>query len=360
VHFSSVFEAFHTLERCILNWYNARMHKIKIITVCALLLTGSLVSACRHEAPLDRQKPTVTLDGTLQPYPTDTPTATPLPIGYHSPTPSPTVTPTATPVFYEVQQGDDMGSIGWRFNVSPDAIMTANPTVNPRAMSIGTTLIIPVTPMPEATPTETVEYSPTPRAAELLEPDCYPDALGGLWCFVLVKNDDEGALENVTGSVVLEEEAETRQEIAIMPLNLLPAGESLPLIAYFQPPVAANYIASAQIDFLLPVMPNDQRYLTIEIVEQFVSLDENGRVAQVSGKLFLPEGQPDTRYLWVNATGFDEAGRVVSVRRWDSPVQLSSGESTTFELNLYSMGGVIDYVDFLVEARSSLTPVDEE
>jgi hypothetical protein len=85
-----------------------------------------------------------------------------------------------------------MYSIGWRFNVSPYQIMTANPTVNPRAMGVGTTLLIPITPNPN--PTETPMVALTPTATPLFSarypaPDCYPDALGGLWCFVLVTND---------------------------------------------------------------------------------------------------------------------------------------------------------------------------
>jgi len=88
-------------------------------------------------------------------------------------------------------------------------------------------------------------------------PDCYPDALGGMWCFVLVKNDEAGALENVTGLIKLQQGEEIRQEIALTPLNLLPAGESLPLTAYFPPPVSEEYSISASVDFFLPVLPED-------------------------------------------------------------------------------------------------------
>jgi hypothetical protein len=344
------------------HWYNARMPKIKFIMVIGLLLIAFLFSACTPGVPTGDVVLTGTLQGTLRPYPTNSATPTPFPTGYASPTPSPTVTPTATPVFYDVLEQDDMFSIGWRFNVSPYAIMTANPTVNPYAMSVGTTLLIPVTPAPETTATSEVELSPTPtpRLNTIQTPDCYPDSFGGLWCFVLVTNDGEGALENITGIIDLQDGEEARQEIAVMPLNLLPPGESLPLIAYFQAPVSMDYRVSAQIDFFLPVMPDDQRYLSVEVLDQSLKLSRNDQVAEVTGEISLLEGEAASRYIWVNATAFDEEGHVVAVRRWDSSRQLSPGDSEPFSLFLYSMGGRIDRVDLLVEARSDQDPPAEE
>ena len=328
-----------------------------------LLLVPVLLSACAPAAPAtDPPTPSPTRDGTLRPYPTPTVTATPLPTGFLSPTPSPTVTPTPTPVYYDVREGDDMYSIGWRFRVSPAAIMTANPDVNPRAMGIGTSLLIPITPMPDLTPTPMVELSPTatPVFANIQSPDCYPDALGGLWCFVLVVNDQQEAVENVSGIVTMRNGDETRREVAIMPLNLLPAGEALPLIAYFQPPIPEAYTITARVDFLLPVMPGDQRYLPVAIEAQTISLNTDGRIAAVSGMLSLPARQPAARYVWLNATAYDEDGRVLGVRRWDSPDPLSPGGRIPFSTFLYSLGGPIDRVDLLVEAQPFIEPVEED
>ena len=335
---------------------------IKLSLGLVLVVTLLLAGCAPAVAPPDLPSPSPSPDGTLRPYPTLTATSTPLPTGFLSPTPSPTFTPTFTPVFYDVLEGDDMFSIGWRFRVSPEAIMTANPDVNPRAMGIGTSLLIPITPMPDATPTPMVELSPTatPIFANIQAPDCYPDGLGGLWCFVLVINDQAEAVENVSGVVTMRSDDETRREAAIMPLNLLPAGEALPLIAYFQPPLPENYTVTAKVDFLLPVMPDDQRYLQIDIEEQSIELRSEGRIASVSGILTLPANQPAARYVWLNATAFDEAGRVLAVRRWDSPEPLSPGESIPFSTFLYSLGGSIERVELLVEAQPFIEPAEEE
>lgn len=329
------------------------MRKIKIFTINVVLMAIFLLSACSQPSDIESALPSPTQFETLRPYPSGTATATSIPTGYSSPTPSPTMTLTPTPVYYEVQLGDDMYSIAFRYNLSPAAIMTANPTVNPRAMIVGMTLLIPVTPTVEPTQAATSESKPTLAVEEsgLVEPVCYPEALGGLWCFVPYENDSDGALENVSAIVNLIEGENTRQEIAIMPLNILPAGEVLPLIAYFDGPISPDYNVTAEMDFFLPVMPEDDRYLSVEVVNQLVNLSEDGRVAEVDVTLLLAEGQPDAAYLWVALTAFDVDGRVVGVRRWDWNEPLRAGESLDFSLNLYSLGGGIDRVEVLTEAH---------
>ena len=328
----------------------------------ALGLLIFILSACAPTAPLEMPTPSPTRDATLRPYPTPTHSATPLPTDYVTPTPSPTVTPTMTPVYYEVLEGDDFYSIGWRFNVSPQQIMTANPTVNPRAMGVGTTLLIPITPEPNPTATPLVELTPTatPFFADIQTPDCDPEALGGLLCFVLVTNDSGEPVENVTGVVSMHFGEETRRESAIMPLNLLPAGAALPLISYFQPPLPEAFTITAHVDFLLPVMADDQRYLPASIEDQTLELQSDGRLAAVSGVVSLPPDQPEARYVWVSATAFDVDGRVVAVRRWEGPEPLSGGDQLPFTLYLYSLGGSIDRVDLLVEAPAEIEPPEED
>jgi LysM repeat protein len=333
-------------------WYNAGMRNKSIFALILLIILVNALTACAQETPQTQLTATPTQAGTLRPYPSNTATNTPLPTGFTSPTPSPTITLTPTPLMYEVQTGDDMYSIAFRFRISPEALMTANPTVNPRAMSVGTNLLIPVTPMPAATQTQVMTLSPTPTMPfrTLQEPDCYPDALGGLWCFVLVINREDGALENVSGLVTLAQGEDLRQEDAIMPLNLLPAGGALPLIAYFEPPISAGYTVTTEIPFYLPVMPDDQRYLPISIAEQSVEFRQDGKVAVVTGEITGADGQSKAEYLWVHATAFDEVGHVVAARRWEAELPLTSGEPLKFSINLYSLGGPIERVDVLAEA----------
>lgn len=251
-----------------------------------------------------------------------------------------------------------MYGIAFYYGISPQALMTANPTVNPRAMGPGTTLLIPVTPGPEPTATSMMTNTPTPTQsyARLADPDCYLDATGGLWCFVLIVNDQAGALENVSGLVTLTSDEDIWQENAVMPLNLLPEGESLPLIAYFQPPVPEEYSVSAVVDFYLPVMPEDTRYFPTEILEQELDFSDDRESVRVSGGLtFTTEGR-DAEYLWLHATAFDVDGNIVAARRWEAVGPIQSGERVDFQVTLYSLGGPIDQVDLLAEAHRQPEP----
>ena len=59
-------------------------------------------------------------------------------------------------------------------------------------------------------------------------------------------------------------------------------------------------------------------------------------------------------------TAFDAEGRIVAVRRWDSPGLLSGGTELPFTLYLYSLGGPIERVDLLVEAPAQAEAPDED
>ena len=335
------------------HWYNADMRKTRSIHILITLIAVFSLAACAPGSPTAVSTNTATPAGTLRPYPSETATATQLPTGFVSPTLSPTITPTPTPVYYEVQLGDDMYSIAWRFDLSPQAIMTANPSVDPRAMIVGMSLLIPITPTIEPTPGKTSQATstPTPQASQLKEPDCYPDAVGGLWCFVLVENDSDQAMENISALVTLQEGESTRQEVAIMPLNLLPAGGSLPLIAYFDAPVSMDFIVQAEMDFYLPVMAEDDRYLDVEVVSQTIDYREDEQIAVIQGELLITNEGLQAEYLWVTATGFDASGRIVGVRRVDFEGPLSAGELIPFTLTLYSLGAPIKEVAILTEAH---------
>lgn len=255
-----------------------------------------------------------------------------------------------------------MFGIAFFYGISPQAIMTANPTVNPRLMGAGTRLLIPITPVVGTTATATPELSPTPTPPYIVSqsPDCYPDAVGGLWCFLLLENRQGGALENVSAEVTLEIGEETWNKVANMPLNLLPAGAALPLVVYFEGPVGEEYEVTAEVNFLLPVMPNDARYLTVEL-DQSIDFSRDGRRADIFGSATLPADGADPQYLWINATGYDDSGRVVAVRRWESPEEvLSAGDTIPFEFSLYSLAGEIDRVEILAEALAVQPPEAED
>ena len=250
-----------------------------------------------------------------------------------------------------------MFGIALRFGVPLAALKTANPSVQPNFMGEGTTLLIPLTPTapinPTPTPTPIPNATPTPAS---LQTDCYRDALGGIYCFVSYANKSDRPIENVTAVVSLKgitSEYE-RDQVAILPLNILPAETTLPLVTYFQPPTPQLFSASALPDFSLPVPSGDERYLEASITEHSIQLNAGKSSAVVNGVVSLSDPLKPAGSLWVLGVGYSADGRVIGFRRWEAALPIPLVQQIPFSFNLYSLGPEIDHVDLFVEARPVL------
>lgn len=287
------------------------------------------------------------IPGNLQPYQTATPSSTAsqpegLVVSFETPLASP------TPFTYTVKSGDTMGQIAQDFNITLDALMAANPNVDPSSMSIGQTLKIPSSPQNPAG-----ESTPTAVPFPVQQIVCYPTADGGLWCFVLIRNDSPDFIEDVTAQVsLLDPNGQSiASQTALLPLNLLPPHTALPLVTFFAPEVPANAKPQVQVLTAIRLLPGDARYLPATVQNTLVQVDASGLSAKVSGHVFLPASAKPASLVWVAAVAYDNSGRVVGVRRWASVGGIPAGTDLPFELTLSSLAGPIARVEFAVEAR---------
>lgn len=308
--------------------YLSRVAFILLLTACASQPTGSTPQ------PFD-----------LIPFATSTASPPQTPEGL---VPLTTPLPSPTPFTYTVQTGDTMSEIAEKFRVSLDDLQAANPEISPNAMSVGQVISIPSNPdNPSGEPTLT----PAPFTVEQIE--CYPTADKGMWCFVLVHNDFPDVLENISAQVTL---VDSNTEIiatqsAFLLLNILPSNTSLPLAVFFPPDIPFNAKPQVQILTAIRLLPDDNRYISATINNALVQVNAEGHSAQVSG-LVLSQSQTSTaNQVWVAATAYDDAGRVVGVRRWESDAGLPTGGSLPFQFLVSSLGGKIARVEFVVEAR---------
>ncbi len=335
------------------NGYNQLMRSFKVI--CLLIGIGALCAlsvGCAATAPASTQtpRPTPTIPiGTLRPFvpsppaSVPTPTATPTPARLPAAVPS----PTATPLTHVVKANEDMGGIALRYHVNLSDLIAANPTVNPRAMSVGTVLVIPAS--AQAAPTSD---NPTPTAlpVSMQPPDCWPVGDGGLWCFLLAQNPLDSPIENIfvrfrlagpSGPQLLEREASGL-------LNLLPPGQRLPVSIYFSGPLPEKPRVSAELIAAYPLPPDDIRYLTATLSAVQMTISPDGQSAQLSGQI----GASDSaQTAWVAAAALDETGHVVGLRRWQNSQPLTVGSSQNFSLSIYSLGGKIARIEYLSEIR---------
>jgi murein DD-endopeptidase MepM/ murein hydrolase activator NlpD len=306
-----------------------------------LLVGLFLVSACSPTS--SDVTPTVSVE--LQPFATFTPS--PTPSAPYLVTPGAPL-PTATPFVYNVVSGDTLLGIALKFGISLEDLMAANPGVQPSVLPDGQELHIP-----SSAQNQSSQPTPTPVPLDVTQVRCYPTAEQGLWCFALVHNSYPDSLENLSAQIsLLDEEGKTLvSQTAISPLNILPPGQAIPLMAFFPPEVASEAHPQIQLLTGIRLLSSDERYLPAVTQNTLARVDWSGKTAQVSGQVVLLEKGVDASQIWVAAVVYDAAGNVVGVRRWESNGKLEAGGDLSFDFTVSSLAGAITRVEFVVEAR---------
>ncbi len=284
--------------------------------------------------------------------PTATATLTPTPPGTATPLPS----PTPTPQTHKIVKGEDLFGIAFRYHITLDELLAANPDVNPHFLKIGDVLIIPASKDPLPTPNPQVEaLTPTPAALDVEPPNCLPSAEGGAWCFMTVHNSQDFALENVSAIFRLydQEFASILSQTAFLPLDILPPGAEMPLVAYFPAPAIQPFEVSAEILTALTSAPDNPRYLAVNLKNQQVAIDEEARSAGITVEVSLADSSLEAKQVWIAAVAYDSHGKVIGVRRWESnsAPALSGAEALPVSFDVYSVAGKIARVSIFAEAR---------
>jgi LysM repeat protein len=302
--------------------------------LCLFLL--AILPACAGNAG------TSTAFAPLVPYQTSTPSWTPSAI--------PTLTgielPTPTSISYTVVQGDTLIGIAGRFGITLEALLAANPGVQLATLTIGTTLLIP------AANQNSLDPTPTPVPLTIKQKRCWPEKNGGLWCFALLQNDYDQAVENLSVQFTLFDARGMVLDslVTFALLDTLPPGKSMPLAVQFPPPLPTDWSIQVQQLSANRLFPGDTRYLQVMLDNTLVNINADGRTAQVSGRV-ISTSAGAARTLWLLATAYDADGNVVGMRRWESPSTLVHETPVGFDFMISSLGAGIDRVEFLLEAR---------
>ncbi len=316
-------------------------------------LTASIIwlaSGCQTIATPVIGTPTLTRSGVFIPFHTQTPSVTATLPTSTPPTATPVPTTTPTPRTHVVKAGEDMTGIALRYRVPLADLKTANPTVNPRLMLVGTILIIPGT-APAVTGEAPV--TTTPQAVRLEAPACTADAAGGVWCFVLVHNQSKTPIINATALFHLLDGAgkEIGKQKVSPPLDLLPGETALPMAVFFAPPLPGGYKVTVELGTVLPASSVAEHYPVVKIDALQTQIEADGLSAVAAGTVSLAEKQVEPAQLSVLLVAFGTDGSVVGLRRWDTLNPPRSDQPLKFEVQVYSTGRPIQRVDVYTEAR---------
>ncbi len=289
---------------------------------------------------------------TPSPWPTPpryrTPTATGTPV----PPPWPTGTapwPTPTPLIYTIREGDTLSGIAVRFGIPVDVLQKANPLLNPNAMPVGATLVVPLDPtyMP-GLPT------PTPPSGLALGPvTCHPTGDGGAWCFALVQNLTRQSWLHVAGHLEVlawdERATPALRQARMRALAFhLPPGQTLPLVAYFPPPWPTYWQTRLTLFRALPLNEEarEQRFPPVDLESPVLTWDPARRWVNIAT---VWQVQEDVSWVRLVAWGLDDQGRVAGARAWTWEGPFDEGTRREVNLYLYSAGPLLRTVHLFVE-----------
>ncbi|HOJ00271.1 MAG TPA: LysM peptidoglycan-binding domain-containing protein [Anaerolineaceae bacterium] len=310
-------------------------------SIYLVLLTVLILSGCA-----DNGQRTSELE--LTPYGvTPTPSAQ---SGTVAETPTPFPTPSPAPQYHTVQAGETMSSIALLYGLDMNDVVLANPEIDPNTMVVGMQVLIP----PKTADVEITNYSSTPAPIVLSRPTCEQEKSGGVWCFLTAENQNEFAVENVLVEITLGDEnaAQLTAQVAAAPLNLLPSGEKLPLSAYFPPPVPQPYRFSFLLKSAIAV-EDESRYLSTELLEQSITISQDGLSAQISARIFVNGIAGRNVRVWLALTALDDENTIVGVRRLETKGTLGETGVMVVSGNVYSTGALIRTVELKAEAMYS-------
>lgn len=225
----------------------------------------------------------------------------------------PPITPIAapTPIHYTIQVGDTLLGIAAQFGVSFEALKAANADLDPLALPINKTIVIPDAQFDVAgTP---ILPTNTPAQLELSAPTCYPSPTSTIVCMGWVANNLPQPVKRIQLNIrLLRRDSSVLAEGEIgIEQGIIPTGASAPYRILF----AANWLEYAGAVVALrsaDVTPNDADDFVVLLLENEQPALTNG-VYHVSATFRNP-APAAVRLLRAILTLRDAQGRITGYR----------------------------------------------
>ncbi len=283
---------------------------------------------------------TLTIAPPENPYQSTTKTPTP-----QKPTITPTtakpIIPTPTPFIHIVQKDETLYGIAVKYDVSFDRLVSANPGLDSSMLSVGTEVIIPLAEEEYRPPT------PTPYSLPQDQLTCYPTADQGMYCYVLIENNQEFSLENISlaFNIFNADQELVNSQVAFPPLNTLFPGQKIPIGALIPDTQADQSQISTT---LLSAYPSNLQDTLVVISDFSLDYDQENTIALVTGTYEILKEELMGRQVWIVGVGYNQ-GKPVALRKWISDTDIEQADPYSFEFLLYSLGPEIDQVQLFSE-----------
>jgi LysM repeat protein len=267
--------------------------------------------------------PTPVWIGTLQPYITPSPTPTQI-LPTSLPQIPTTPAPSQTPFIHQVTRGETMLGIAIQYGVSLEDLQAVNPDANPRLLSVGQSLVVPIKINEE---TGQTAATPTPYELGIGSSRCFGSD-DGLACITQITNNQSVTLDSIRIGFALfnDQEEIIASEVGVTELNRLSPGESIPVYVLFGEIsgiiLPEDYFVRAELLTALPAkITENDRVLDLDLDDLVVNISASGSIAEVSGVIHL---SAPAQQVWLIGVAYDVEDNAVGMRKWKKQIDCIS------------------------------------
>lgn len=310
------------------------MKYIPMIIVVLLLAAGCALPGTLENSTIPQ----------LTPYFTATGGAATLPPAATAVAETAVPTPVPTPQIHIVGLGETITSIAIQYGVSIDALLQANPEIDPRVMIVGDEVRVPAK--------DTADHTGKLDSVTdqiLFGPAYCTQSGGGLWCSVMMENASQFSLAFPVVSFAFIDVSGTLMEETRAPgvLQKFAAGMKMPAVIFLdEVPEGYTFVETSL--FSISDSSDPANVISVNVENESVSI--SGMSAVISGEMLAAgENADDRADVRLVAAALNESGVVIGVRRKDLTVALN--ERFDFTVTVYSTGGNIEEVILFKEAH---------
>jgi LysM repeat protein len=253
---------------------------------------------------------------------------------------------------HTIQDGETLYYIAYLHGVTLEALLAANPGIDPLFLDPGSTLIVPLTNQDQDAQLPVV----TPVPVDLDPVSCFHTPSDGLWCLTMASAGDARTLEGLAATITLFDTLgqPVASDIAYGPLNLLEVDKSMPLAVFFPPPSPDYIQATATLLTAFELAPDSDRYLPVETNLRILDALPESTHWQLEGTVSLASSATsNAERISLLVMAFDESGGVVGFNLWESGGAVSPGQEIDVQLDLFSLGPPIQSIQVLTEALAA-------
>ena len=296
------------------------------------ILLFFILAACSSVEVENTPLATTTLRSVTSYTPTSKPASSLTPIGTSFP-----AGPTPTPFVHIIQQGETLLEIAFRYGVQFDDIVLVNPQIDPNLLRIGEEIRIPGS---DGEPVEILLPTPTPIPVQIKTLECHESPTLAFICMVSITNNEEFMIAGVSAHITLHDRdgQVLDNQIVYAPLNQIPTGQEIPLIAIFdrKPSEYSDFhvdlLSAVQVADLIDELPE------IDVVDTQTIYKAAKTLAEVSGTLSIVAHEGDELLVRVVGVVFDAKGEPIGMNVWEERIDSANNEEIEYRFSIFSLG----------------------